>query len=396
MRKFAAIMAILALTGAVATAQARATLFIQCNQSGAQVYLDGRIAGNTAPSLTLQIQPGNHQLVVKKNGFQDYSDNVVVPAQGKSITVTLVALGAAPPPVPTPPPVASTYPLTVTAPGPIAKVYINGQDKGLTPLTIQLPPGSYEVKVLAGGMLPWSQQVQIVNGPASVMAGMQAQTFALQVGAANAPGATIFLNGSQVGQGSYSAALQPGTYTVIVRAPGFLDYSETFNLQGPKTINAALQQQTFSLQVSVPNAPGAAILLNGAQVGQGGYNASLQPGTYTVVVRAPGFNDYTETFSLQGPKTIAVNLQQVLASYTLTIPPALLAPDPKGNPHNQIQVYVDNIRINVSPAGTYTGSVSPGRHQIRIVAGGLKFEQSVDLQAGKAWTIEPSFNLILR
>jgi hypothetical protein len=45
-------------------------------ESGAQVSIDGRIAGNTPLLRPLDVEPGNHLVTVAKNGFKPYSEEI--------------------------------------------------------------------------------------------------------------------------------------------------------------------------------------------------------------------------------------------------------------------------------------------------------------------------------
>jgi hypothetical protein len=469
MKRIATLLALLLVMGATVFAQG---LTIICNQSGAQVFVSGRLMGTTSPNITLPLKSGSYALLVSKSGFQPFNTTVSVTGPGQTITVNLIAIGAVatPAPAPTPAP-AATYALTVNSPTPSSQVFLNGASIGTAPVTVQVAPGTYTVLVKAPNRLDWSQQVQITNGPVTVTAGsvaaqpvnlqltvsanvngasvaingatagqtpfttslpagsytvvvsapgygsysqnvvmnsnqainatLQQQTVSLQVQAANAPGAAVLLNGNQVGSSPYNTALPPGTYSITIRSPGFLDYNTQVNLSSPQVVSVSLQQQTFTLQVQATNAPGAAILINGNQAGSSPFNGSFAPGNYSITIRAPGFTDYNTSVSLNSPQAVSVALQQAFVSYTINIPAAYLGggnegrgnDNGKGNDRNAIQVYVDNMQLQPVNGGSYQGMAAPGRHQVRIVAGGLKFESSIDLQAGRSATFEPSFVL---
>jgi hypothetical protein len=297
-------------------AQNRAALTIVCNQAGAQVFVAGRLVGTTTPTLSVLLPAGTYAVKVVKTGFPPFDTTVNLTAAGATINVTL---GAAP--APTPPPQQATFGLTVNSPAPNTQVLINGNLQGNAPFTIQLVPGTYQVTVRAPNMIEWSQMVQIVNGPV--------------------------------------------------------------------TINPGYQPLTYQVQASATNAPGALIFVNGAQSAQGMYNASLATGTYTILIRAPGFMDYSETFALSGPKVISVALQPLLVTYQVLLQAANLNLDGSGNPAGPIQVFMDGSPIQAAGRGVFTGSVAPGNHTVRIVSGAIKFESTVNLQAGKSWTIEP-------
>ncbi|MEI6874744.1 MAG: PEGA domain-containing protein [Spirochaetota bacterium] len=325
MRKVFAIAAFVLLAGSALFAQNKAALTIVCNQAGAQVYVSGRMVGTTTPNLSVLIPPGSYPIKVVKAGFPPYDTTVNLTAAGATINVML---GSAPPP-PQPSPQASTYGLTVNSPGgPNSQVFINGGLQGNAPITVQVAPGTYQVTVRSPGMLEWSQQVQVINAPVTVNPGMQAPTLQLQASAINAPSAQVFLNGGLVATGAY--------------------------------------------------------------------NASLAPGTYTIVIRSPGFMDYTETFNLSSAKTISVALQPLMVSFTLSLPQAYLSLSPQGIPEAPIQGFVDNMPLPASGSGTFVGSVMPGRHIFKIVSGGIKLESSVDLQQGRAWTVEAGLGMVAK
>lgn len=415
MKRFLALLAALFVALSLG-AQTRTTLTVVCNMTGAQVFINGRLYGTTTPRAVIPLQPNTYQLSVVKTGYQNFQTTVTVPPSGLTINVNLVPVGqAAPPPAPVPAP-ASKFPLTVNSPAPNTRVYINGALQGNAPLTIQLIPGTYEVMTRTPNMMEWSQQVQITNGPVTVTPYNQPLSYQFQAQAANAPGALIFLNGNQVGTGSYSASLPGGSYSLTIRAPGFVDYNESFTLSGPKTVVASLQPMAFTLQAGANNAPGAMIFLNGNQVATGSYNAALPPGSYTITIRAPGFTDYTETFTMSGPKTIAVSLQQMLVSFTFTIPPNFYNPesgslaqgrqnDDRGKSEGKgnavglgrnvaiFELYVDGNLLAPSGNNVWNGAVTPGNHVFKILSGGLKVESSINLQPGKNWLLQPSLGI---
>jgi len=332
------VFAAIVLGAASVFAQHRAALTIICNYSGASVLVAGRMVGTTTPNLTVLLPEGTFPVKVVKPGFQPFDAMVVLPTAGYVLTVTLIPYGAsvAPQPAPPPPMQASTYPLTVQASVPNSHVIINGADQGMAPITRSLIPGTYNVTIRSPGMMDWTQQVQIVNGPVTVSPNMQPQSYPFQASANNAPGATIFINGNQVGTGNY--------------------------------------------------------------------NASLPPGTYTMVIRAPGFNDYTETFNLSGPMSRAISMQQALVSFTFSIPPNYLNPEARdylgrrgdfgqGRSVATFELLVDGRAIPPAGNDVWSGAVTPGTHDFKILSGGLLIENSIDLEPGRNWVLQPSLGI---
>lgn len=208
------------------------------------------------------------------------------------------------------------------------------------------------------------------------------QTFNLTV-VPSPSNAQIFINGSAV-KGLVATNLPAGTYTLTVRAPGYQDFSTAVTVTANVTVPVTLQPLGYQLSVNVTNVKGAQVFLNGALAGNAPFSAQLSPGSYSLVVRAPGFMDYAENFALSGPKNVTTALQPMTASYQVVVPAANVNPEIKGGHWSQIQVYVDGALQKGN-----AGQVQPGRRLVRVTAGGMQAEAWIDFQAGGTYTIEP-------
>lgn len=323
MRKtFAILMALLTLGTIPALAQNRTSINIQCNEAGAEVYINGRLAGKTTPNLSFLVPQGNVQVRVQKNGFQTFETVVRAGTSPITLNVTLQRIGA----VVIPPP----------------------------------PPQNYSLQVNA-----------------------------------NVAGAEVIINNVSAGRVPFSAALAPGSYTLVVRAPGYTDFSQNLVISGPVTVNANLQALLVPLILNNLR-PGAEIFLNGARIGVANsatFSAQVAPGTYTVTIRLGGFLDFTTqvTVGTSAPQTIAPVFQPQPASYTFNIPAGIQNPDMRGNPWSQIRLYIDGAAQK-----DFRGQVTPGRHTIRLVSGAFAFETTFDFEAGKTYTFEPFLGLNTR
>lgn len=400
MKRLIALFLALACLGGLAFGQNRVAFQIQCNQSGAQVFVNGRLVGTTNPNLATLLAVGSYQIMVAKTGFQPYQANVTVPASGLNLTVNLIPKGAvAPPPPPAQP---TTFALTVLAPQPTAWVSIDGKDVGKAPVTVQVAPGTHLVVVKAPAFLDWSQNVQVINGPVTVNAGLQAPpppppppSHQLSVNA-NVAGAQVFINGNPAGQVPFQSALPPGSYSLVVRAPGYLDYNESFVINGSRVINANLQPQAFQLTVNA-NVGGAQVIINGATAGQVPFQGALPPGSYNLVVRAPGYSDYSESFQMTGPRMVSATLQPAAAGFQISLPASSVNTDLKGGHWSQIQVYIDGVLQKAPGREPFLGGqLLPGRRLIRVTSGGLAVETFIDVQAGKSYVLEPFMGLTVK
>lgn len=397
MRKtFAVILVLLTLGTGLAFAQNRTSLNIQCNEVGAEVYINGRLAGKTTPNFSFLVPQGNVQVRVQKNGFQTFETVVRAGTSPITLNVTLQRIGAV---VTPPPPPPQNYNLLVNANVAGAEVIINNVSAGRVPFTASLAPGSYTLVVRAPGYTDYVENL-VISGNRTVNAVLQGAFAAVTI-VSNVQGADVIINEgqpfSQRGKAPFTANLPMGgaPYNIRVTAPGYLDFNQTVSVTGPVTVTANLQPAMVPLVLNNLR-PGAEIFLNGARIGVANsatFTAQVAPGTYTLTIRLGGFLDFTTqvTVGAAAPQTIAPVFQPQPASYSFNIPANIQNPDMKGNPWSQIRLFIDGVAQK-----DFRGQVTPGRHTIRIVSGAFAFETSFDFEAGKAYSFEPFLGLNIR
>jgi hypothetical protein len=210
-------------------------LNINSNVAGAQVYLNGKLSGQTP--FGQKVIGGTYEIRVTAPGYSEFQQRMVVrtPTQ-----VNAVLQGS-----------SSQISISSNVNG--AEVIINGNTAGRTPFAAQMPMGSYSVQVRSPGYLDFQQNVVVGNGPVQVNAVLQSLGYQVTVNA-NVQGALVLVNGQQVGQVPFMTALPPGNYGIIVRAQGFMDYQAQLSVNGPQTVNAILQSAMSSYQFKIPEA----------------------------------------------------------------------------------------------------------------------------------------------
>lgn len=452
---------------ATLSAQSKGTLTVQCNVSGSQVYLDGRLVGNATPTFSFSLPVRSYSLKVTHAGYQDFNTTINVTTAGVMIQANLIPVGqAAPAPAPAPAPstgmIGGKYTLTVTCNVPQAGVLVNGAMVGKVPYTGQYVPGTYKVTVRWAGYKDFEQTVQLnsnitVNAILGQAPPPPPAQYPLTVNA-NVPHAAVFINGNQVGTTPYTAQLTAGTYAVTVRVPGYNDFNQSVMVNGPSQVNATLMPQQASLTVNA-NVQGAEVFLNGSPAGRTPLTLQVVPGSYTVTVRAPGYNDFSQNVVVNGP--IQVNAMLQGTSWQLTV---------DSSPVRGAQVLINGSAVgqtpyqSVLPAGVYSlvvrapgfadfnyqfsmngpqninaqlspmaaswqislpdnivnkdmkgghwsqimiyldgvlqkgssGQILPGRHVIRITSGGVASETVFDVQAGRTYVFEPFFGITVK
>jgi formylglycine-generating enzyme required for sulfatase activity len=107
--------------------------------AGAEVWVDGVARGRT-PAPAFEVEPGEREVLVRAEGYLPWTTRVAVEGRGalQRLEVALVPLPP-PPPAPARPPAPAVLALASDPPG--ARVSVDGEARGETPVELRLPPG---------------------------------------------------------------------------------------------------------------------------------------------------------------------------------------------------------------------------------------------------------------
>ncbi|MDA8425559.1 MAG: PEGA domain-containing protein [Treponema sp.] len=352
--------ALLAFAAGAAFAQNKTSLNIICDELGAQVYINGHLAGSTTPNFSFLIPQGNVDIRVQKDGFRSFE--------------TVVRAGS--------------YPITLNVrlrgPGPEER----------QPQWQQRQQPQWQEQQQQ--QQQWQQQPMPPPPPAQPAPGMVGPPQLFGYGSSlsinsNVQGASVFINGNPAGSTPFNASIPGGSYTVLVRAPGYSDFSQNIVVNGPVQIYANLQAQGFQLGIDAPNAPGAQVIVNGSPVGQTPYTGIFPPGSYSITIRASGFADYSSQLILSGPQNLVATLVPAMSTWRLVLPDAMVNRDLNGRHFEQIRLFIDG-----QPQSATAGLIGAGRHTLRLVSGGMAVETFIDVQPGRNYVFEPRLGLEIR
>jgi hypothetical protein len=309
------VLMIITLVFASASAFAQLTpkrfwdLTVAVNVPGALIWVDNvQVPGNT-----VKVAGGPHRVVVHADGWYDFNGTVVVNGN-QTFNVQLQPQG---------------FPLTIRVNVPNATVIVDGTD--VTGTVPSVAPGSHSIQVSAPGYRDYSSMLN-VNGAMAIDVALQPAGFLLSI-SANVNNATVSVNNVVKGPAPYSEYFAPGTYTVRVSAPGFVDYLASVALDRPINLNVQLQ--------GIPVVP---------------------------------------------PSTISI-----------VIPPALVDPDVRPNdPQGRVKIFVDNKLVSARREMDRI-VVLPGRHRIRIASGAFSVQLGdLFVQPGMSYVIEVGMDLKVR
>ncbi len=202
-----------------------------------------------------------------------------------------------------------------TAQDQFATVTAKGQDGLAQALSIVVNPVQQNT---------WTSDTAFFN----VVAANPVSTGNLFVGT-NVSGSTVILNGRTLGSANTTyAGIAPGSYPVRVKAPGFVDYTTTVRIAPNTTTNLNVEFATRAPVVTQPapvtpapvtgsysvairsQVTGARIFVNGTEAGtvqNGGLNLNLNRGSYEIVMIAPGYRTFINTYNIAQNGQITIN-----------------------------------------------------------------------------------------
>jgi len=194
--------------------QSQATLAIDSQPRGADVYVDGSHRGVTP--LRLSSQPGQRTVRIERSGYRTFETSVrLAPGESRRIDAALE-------------PVRAVGTLRIESEPSGADVYLNGRYQGVTPLTARdLAPGEYLVDLERDGYRTENRSATVRAGESLTVRASLSPLLGTLVLRANVGGAEVFLDGRPAGtipSGSgvlEIGSLAPAEVEVTVVAVGY-------------------------------------------------------------------------------------------------------------------------------------------------------------------------------
>ena len=271
------------------TQDAKASLTVRSDPTGAWLTFDGREQGET-PVTLFDLEPGRHNIVLKKTGHFDVEQNIdLAVGEQRSIEVYLPLINITLPP--------ASVQVTSSPSG--AEIFLNGSRAGLTPLTLDdLAPGKAVFGARMEGYENNRRSLKVESEEHyTVHFDMKELTGKLYVETAPV-GASISVDGSPVGSTSSTGLklenVAIGTHLIVATLDGYLAMEQMVSVQAGETSTVRMELQRIDTlpyspkefgMLSVTSSPtGAEVYLDYQTTGR--YTPAqfyrLQPGRHLV------------------------------------------------------------------------------------------------------------------
>ena len=259
-----------------------------------------------------------------------------------------------------------------------AEVTLNGELRGLTPLTLSdLAPGEYQLELRLTDYQPLTETITVrANETTELSKSLSALAAVVVLDIAEAE-FEVLVDGQSRGQVS-QLSLLPGSYELEVRTPGKAPASFPLTVVANQRLSQPVRFEALKARLSFQVKPvTATVLLNNRAVDITS-PLELDEGTYVVEVQAEGFEPVLEQLSLVAGETLEKNI-------TLTPVATLKLEIEQAN----FEVLIDGVsfgqqtQFNLSSGSHFVEVFSPDTEgasfEVSLVAGEQKV-QPVTLQ----------------
>jgi len=356
---------------------------VHCNIDGASVYFDGQYMGATSGgSLYVPVHTTGtpySTIRVERSGYKTYSGNLPsTPPAGETRDVYATLQ-----------PVETYGSIHVTSTPSNAAIYLNGNYRGVAPLTItDLTPGTYSLSADRSG---YQSDYTTVTVRAGQQSNMQFTLTPIEqygsIKITSSPsGAYVYMDGVYKGRTPLTlSSVSAKNHNIELDLAGYYDWRSTVSVASGVTryVNAQLTSipSTTTGAIDVVSYPaGANVYLDGVLKGQtpsaGVYTISnVAVGSHTIRVATNGYQDYTTSVDVSGATTshVTAALQPGQGSTTGFI---AVTSSPAG-----ADVYIDNAYKGITPLNV--DGVAAGTHAVRVaLAGYSDWSTSVQVASG--------------
>ena len=207
-----------------------ATLDIQSNPQGAEVYIGGNIF-DTTPLVLEDFPLGDYEILLKLEGYEDYSQSIsLLPRSTKNVTANLIA--------------KPSWIMVRGFPSPASVgIYIDGKRRSLTGNgKLKILHGSHTVRIASIGYIDYLDTLTLLPGKTTT-AGYNLERASGYIHSAFAPQeALITIDGDTVANNSTSM-LNTGSYNLTAKLTNYYLVNEavTINMNDTTYINHTLQ-----------------------------------------------------------------------------------------------------------------------------------------------------------
>ena len=267
---------------------------------GARVSVDGRDVGVT-PLDPIELAPGSYTVVVDSDRFEAIRNTVEVEGGGATVVlqVELTPLWA---------------PVTIDSNPRGARVRIDGQELGQTPLTVDLLEGGHNVELRLARFKPYRANLNVLaNQPYSLPVAMLVPADGGLILTSEPEGATVSIGGEFAGQTPLEVELRPGVdHRVSISKSGHETTSDTIRLESGESREVHISLDARYGEIEITGDPAdAELLIDGESRGTATQTVRLTAVPHEIEVRKEGYETFRRSITPRPgfPQVVDVRLR---------------------------------------------------------------------------------------
>ncbi len=285
-------------------------LLVTTEPAGCALSIDGVSFGETPRLVTTLDVTRRHRMELRKTGYQPCA--AVIAFSGRTPLVRHERL------------VLDSGKVTVESDPPGAAVFVNGIERGVTPLVVgDIPRGRLAVKLKLAGYRDVVRELNIKPGDSQnlsvAMEGLPGGLVLTSVPS----GARIYVDGSPRGKAPVEIApLAPGRHTVLAQLEGYGDEERSLDVGRGETVRTEFRLESVLGRLELRTAPvGATVVVDGRLRGRttAGSEAAkfsdcmvvggLEAGVHTLRLSCHGHAELTKEFKVEAKRATALDLR---------------------------------------------------------------------------------------
>jgi len=323
---------------------------------GATVYLDNFLLGKT-PLMVSNVPEGTYLITFKEPLSEDVREKVTV----KANTVSKLA--------PVLPEKMGELQISSNKPG---DIYVNSVKKGKAPLVLQLSKGLYRVEILVPGYPAHEQVVWVTPGLSSSVFFHVAGSPAEAHFQSDPPGASVYLDGSYIGETPLSTVwVEPGYHDVKMTKPGWRDWSSNILFKsGNREVVKATMQLPPGVITFYSDPARATVLVDGQVVGKTPLTfTEAGPGTVTIEINKDGYRPIIKTFSIYSNERIVIDekLERKVGTLSVTSNPSGAEVYLNGVKQGKTPLVLENVLEGIHTLELRGAGNLSSREQVKVV-----------------------------
>jgi hypothetical protein len=357
------------------------TIVIESTPAGANIYLNGEAQGRS-PLTISGLWPGTYEVTARMNGYATFTSVTTISGPTRSAIYCQLI------------PEISGSGLVIISTPEKATVFVDGAEKGVTPLAISNPAtGPHSIQLRLSGYDTWESSIDIRDRtPKIVSATLKEKAVNTDQGinvSSSPAGATVTLDGREKGFTPVSLySLAAGIHVIQLDFPGYNSWKSTIDVpeNGMKDLLVTLVPKPGISPgwITVSSGPGnASATVDGKYAGRTPLNGSVTldavaAGEHTIVLELTGYKPYTTQVNVSPNLISTVNAVLVpsFARGTLSV-----TSDPAG-----ADISVDNKSLGISPLTAQ--DIKAGYHMVTMKKEGYQdYSASFHITAGETSSV---------